>query len=136
MKILRIFICAVFLLTASVPAFADSFSSKFGTMHMSQKLNRSMLQAETAAYLALPGVSLTGAQIAALDANIRAIKYGSGITLEGVTGSADPTADGAYISAPAVDGVPIDLRMFVGFKATVTDASGEAVGFIKEGTVP
>ncbi len=61
------------------------------------------LTAETVAYMALPGVSMTGAQIATVDANIRAIKYGSGVTLSSLTAKFSTVAGTQFVTQISQD---------------------------------
>lgn len=76
------------------------------------------LEPETLAYLSIPGVSLTGAQVAALDANIKLIKYGAGITLAAVTLNLSLVAGTTFISNPSVD-----MRPYKAFNASLSDGA-------------
>lgn len=84
------------------------------------------LENETISYLAISGVSLTDAQIVTLDTNIKAIKYGSGVTLSSLTANLSLVAAGAFITNPSVD-----LRPYIGFKHTLTAGGKTAVGWGK-----
>ena len=77
---------------------------------------------ETVAYAQLPGAASTHAALAAIDTNIRAIKYGSGITLVSVTTNISAVDLTAFLSNPSTD-----LRPYcnAGWKATITDASAK-----------
>jgi hypothetical protein len=72
---------------------------------------------------------MTEAQTAALDANIKTIKYGAGITLSSLTLNISGTTSGAvpsFISNPSVD-----LRPYVGFKVSIAAGGKTLVGWIK-----
>ena len=86
------------------------------------KMGFSGLQAETIKYRLL-NPSLTWSQLLAIDANIKTIKYGAGITLSSVTLNRSDANGVAFITNPSVD-----LRPYVGFKATLNDG---AEGWIK-----
>jgi len=80
------------------------------------------IEPETATYWAL-NPSATPAQIAAIDLNIKLIKYGSGITLASVTTNISAVDLTAFLSNPSTD-----LRPYCGngWKATITDASAKS----------
>lgn len=75
---------------------------------------------ETRAYMNQPSPGLTWQEA---DANIKAIKNDSGITLVAVTANLSQVDGSAFVSNPSVD-----LRPYVGFKSTWSDAG---VGWIK-----
>jgi len=77
---------------------------------------------ETVAYAQLPGAASTHAALAALDTNIRSIKYGFGITLSSVAMNISAVDGTAFLSNPSTD-----LRPYcnAGWKATITDAAGK-----------
>jgi hypothetical protein len=89
------------------------------TLDMSEGMetSKSGLQRETKQYLSLPGVSLTSAQILALDANIKAIKYGAGLTLSGVTVNTANYGNGLQFLTNS----SIDLRPYVGFYININN---------------
>jgi hypothetical protein len=124
-KLFRIFLCAAFLLSVSVPVLADTFSSKFGTLHVSPKLNDSMFQKETVRYLDLVGWSaLTDAEKITLDENIRLVKFSTGITLASVT--CNLSLAGWY----GITNSSVDLRPYAlisGVQFSVSDGSKAAV---------
>jgi hypothetical protein len=72
-----------------------------------------MYEPETYIYLSLPGVSLTPAEIAAIDTNIKAIKYGSGVTLSSLT------AKFSTVAPTFVTQISQDLRWLAILNATV-----------------
>jgi hypothetical protein len=87
-------------------------------------------QSEVFKYLTSSGASLTRAQIAAIDANIKAIKYGSGIILASVTGYLS-TVNGTALAT----GLSVDPRPYVmtpGWKIAFADSAGKiAYGYGK-----
>ena len=79
--------------------------------------------AETVQYATLPGATTTHAYLAALDANIRAIKYGSGISLSSLVARLS-TVNGTAFGTPTV----YDLRPYVmtaGWKFSWVDSKGK-----------
>lgn len=76
------------------------------------------LQPETARYMQI--ARPTQADIVALDQNIKAIKFGSGITLASVTANVSNVTDYYFLSNPSVD-----LRPYTGFYATITDTGSK-----------
>lgn len=83
-------------------------------------------QKETLVHLNRTGVSLTRAQIATIDANIRAIRFGSTATLSALTCKLSTVAGTAFITSPSVD-----LRPYLDFKITLNDGTQNLVGWIK-----
>lgn len=83
------------------------------------------VEPELMAYIAL-NPSLTNAQVAALDANIKSIKYGSGIVLNAVTANLSIVDGKAFVTNPSVD-----LRPYLGFKLSFSDGSKALVGYGK-----
>lgn len=81
---------------------------------------------ETLTYLSLSGVSLTLSQQGAIDANVKAAKYGSGATLAAFTGNLSTINGAAFISTPSVD-----LRAYLGMKIALSDGAQSLVGWIK-----
>jgi len=123
-KILRIFLCAALLLAASTAGAFDNFPLR-SNLHLSPKLNRSMLQAETVAYYDLVGWSgVSASTITTLDNNIRLVKFGSGITLASVT------AKLSLVSPRLVTQSSVDLRpyaMIPGASFSFSDGTKSAV---------
>jgi hypothetical protein len=91
---------------------------RFPNIRTGIKLNRAIFEAETIAYSLLSGVSLTAAEIVALDTNIKSIKYGSGITLSSLTLNTSNVASYYFFSNPSVD-----LRPYTGFYASISDGT-------------
>lgn len=83
------------------------------------------IEPDLVSYIAL-NPSLTNAQIAALDANLKAIKYGSGITLNALTCKLSLVDGTAFVTQPS-----IDLRPYLGFKLSFSDGSKTLVGYAK-----
>ena len=88
---------------------------------------KSTYEPETLAYFVGLRANLTDAQLRALDNNIKAIKYGSGITLSSVTcglsmvsGGANPSG-GAFVTNPSVDLCPYTNG--TGWKFVFTDTA-------------
>ena len=77
------------------------------------------LQQETIQYL-LVNPAATPAQIAALDANIRAIKYASGYSIGSITANMSNVASYYFLTNPSVD-----LRWLKGFYVRLTDSAGK-----------
>lgn len=95
----RFFYIVLTLLLLCVPAAAREISGE--TIKPGPSV-----EAELAAYMSLPGVSLTGAQIASLNTDIGTIKYGSGVTLSSLTLNMSTTATGL------ITGSSVDLRPY------------------------
>ena len=79
--------------------------------------------AETVQYAVLPGATTTHAALAAIDANIRAIKYGSGISLSSLVAYLS-TVNGTGFGTPTV----VDLRPYVmtpGWKFSWVDSGNK-----------
>lgn len=86
--------------------------------------HRRRWEPETRAYISLSSPGLTWQ---AADANIKDIKYGSGISLVAVTANLATVALGAFLDAPSQD-----LRAYRGFVATFTAGGKTAVCQIGE----
>ena len=82
------------------------------------------LEPETVAYNTLS--SPTGDQFT-LNEQIKAIKYGSGITLSGLTCKLSLVNGTAFITNPSVD-----LRQYVGYKITITETTHSLEGWIAQ----
>jgi len=78
------------------------------------------LESETLAYANIPANAPTLSALHALDAQIKFIKYGSGVTISSVTGNISNVA-GAYF----LTNFSMDIRAYVGFYATLTDTASK-----------
>ena len=94
----------------SVPAFA------------SQTVHRH-LEPETVVYNALPSAAQTQFTT---NENIKAVKYGSGVTLAAFTPNLSIVAGTAFVSNPSVD-----LRPYVGFKIVLNETTHNLTGYLK-----
>jgi len=81
------------------------------------------IEPETLAYDALPNA--TQDQFGTNEL-IKSVKYGSGVTLSGLTCNLSMVNGTAFITNPSVD-----LRKYVGFKITITETTHTLVGYIK-----
>jgi hypothetical protein len=79
---------------------------------------RGGFEPETIIYANLPGVSKTHAELAAIDTNIKSIKYGSGVTLASLALNTSNLINYYFFSNPSVD-----LRPYTGFYASISDGS-------------
>src|SRR4030042_1922505 len=81
------------------------------------------IEPETLAYNALPGTLLNWFDV---NENIKKVKYGTGIIIAGFTGGLSMVNGTSFITNPS-----IDLRQYVGFKATFNDGVKNAVCWFK-----
>ncbi len=109
-SILAAIISLAFVAVVMVSLFASPGSA------LNRRWYRYQMEPETLTYAGISGVSLTQAQLAAVDANIKAIKYGSGITLSSLTAKRSEVDGTAFVTQSSVD-----LRPYVGFKLTTSD---------------
>ena len=99
-----------------------------GTPSVPRFPGTSFLNPITVGYLNLPGVSLSGAEIASLEADVAAVMAGETVTKAGFTaglslcsGDVDPLA-GSFMSNPSVD---VRWTALGGFKLTFTDTAAK-----------
>ena len=119
----KLIISLIILLFASWCQAADITANGVTNFAGKMGLTSADYEAETTAYLALPGVSLTATQASLLNQNIRAIKYGSGITLSSVTAGLSTVNGTAFVTNPSVD-----LRPYTngtGWKFVFTDTANK-----------
>lgn len=84
------------------------------------------LEIETLNYIGLLGGAINRVDAETIDAQIKSIKYGSGITLSAVTANIATVNGEAMISIPS-----IDLRPYVGFKVSIAAGGKTLVGWVK-----
>ena len=84
------------------------------------------LEDETLAYIATHGVSRTPAEIAAINANIKAIKAGTPVVLSSLTAKLSMIDGTAFVTRSSVD-----LRPYKDFKLSFSDGAQSLVGWGK-----